>query len=138
MADTGEIVYMTNRERLMIKLLAIAVLAFMVGLIIAPAFAHDIIIDNSTTYYEEPGTTHTGMGNTEFEQGMAMSAAGDGCVFDYAKGWQGCVAGGWFESQSAINGSIVTRVDRFMLRFNVQTDTDFDYQSYGVGGSWHF
>lgn len=112
----------------------------LVAMLYFEASAHDIIIDNSTVnnYYDEQSTTHTGMGNTEFEQGMAMSAAGDGCVFDYAKGWQGCVAGGWFESQSAINGSVVTRVDRFMLRFNVQTDTDFDHQAYGVGGSWHF
>jgi len=101
--------------------------------------------DHNTTnnYYSAPETVvtetmFTGMGNTDFEKGMAMSAAGDACVFDYAVGWQGCVGGGWYGSQSALNGSVVTRVDRFMLRFNFQTDTDFKEQTFAVGGSWHF
>lgn len=115
--------------------------------ITSPALAdhrHDI---NITLEYPDPApapgvntTTeiYTGMGNTQFEKGMAMSAAGDACVFDYAAGWQSCVGGGWYGSQSAVNGSIVTRVDQFMLRFNFQTDTDFDEQAFAVGGSWHW
>jgi hypothetical protein len=80
----------------------------------------------------------TGMDNEEFDKGMAMSAAGDTCVFDYAEGWQGCVGSGWYGSQSALNGSLVTRIDNWAVRVNLQTDTDFDEQAVGVGGSWHF
>lgn len=69
---------------------------------------------------------------------MAMSAAGDSCVFDYAKGWQGCISGGWYGSSTALNGSLVTRIDTFMLRVNIQADTEFDEVAGGVGGSWHF
>lgn len=93
-------------------------------------------------YYAPPesSTTRvfTGMNNEEFDKGMAMSAAGDTCIFDYAQGWQGCFGGGWYGSRSAINGSLATRVDQFMIRVNLQTDTDFDEQAIGVGGSWHF
>ena len=81
---------------------------------------------------------YSGMSDSTFDKGMAMSAAGDTCVFDYAAGWQGCVGGGWYGSESALNGSIVTRVDNFALRFNLQTDAGFNEQAYGVGGSWHF
>jgi hypothetical protein len=81
---------------------------------------------------------YSGMDSEEFDNGMAMSAAGDTCVFDYAQGWQGCFGGGWYGSASAINGSLVTRVDNFAMRVNIQSDTDFDEQAIGVGGSWHF
>lgn len=132
---------------------------YAIGLLLA-AFAvgaHDITdVDVDTTivnnyyYSEEPTETNgdgsvstpagfnTGIGNSAFENAAAMSAAGDTCVFDYAPGWQACVGGGWYGSASAINGSMATRIDQFVIRFNLQADTDFDDQSYGVGGSWHF
>ena len=111
--------------------------------VMAGGYKHDIDLDltvNNEFIYPESETEvrYSGMGNSQFERGMAMSAAGDTCVFDYAPGWQGCVGGGWYESESAINGSVVKRVDDIMLRFNIQADTDWEEQSYGVGGSWHF
>lgn len=108
---------------------------------------HDITINNYS--YPEGGSTdaagtssfteiYRGIDSEEFDKAQAMSAAGDTCVFDYAPGWQGCIGGGWYGSQSALNGSLVTRVDNFAVRVNLQTDTDFDDQAIGVGGSWHF
>ena len=99
----------------------------------------DLTVNNEFIYPEsETEVRYSGMGNSQFERAAAMSAAGDTCVFDYAPGWQGCVGGGWYESESAINGSIVKRVDDIMLRFNLQADTDWEEQAYSVGGSWHF
>lgn len=116
-------------------------------IILYPAYAGPRI-DNSVTNNHYYGTNdsgdssiveiYSGMDSEEFDNGMAMSAAGDTCVFDYAQGWQGCFGGGWYGSASAINGSLVTRVDNFAMRVNIQSDTDFDEQAIGVGGSWHF
>lgn len=133
--------------------------AYAIGLWLA-AFAvnaHDIVdvaVDSSVTnnyyYAGEPGEAAgdvstpaprgftTGIGSSEFNAVAAMSAAGDACVFDYAPGWQACVGGGWYGSASALNGSLATRLDQFVIRFNIQADTDFEQKSYGVGGSWHF
>jgi hypothetical protein len=138
---------MTETTKAKIKIFASITFVLMLLLITLDAEAggnhdHDL---NLTIEYPDyapaPGPTtqvFTGMDNEEFEKGMAMSAAGDTCVFDYAEGWQGCVGGGWYGSQSALNGSLVTRIDNWAVRVNLQTDTDFDEQAVGVGGSWHF
>lgn len=94
--------------------------------------------DNDVDPLSMGGAQDSGVSDSELDKSRAMSAAGDTCVFDYAPGWQGCVGGGWAGSESALNGSIVTRVDEFMIRTNLQTDTDFDDYAIGVGGSWHF
>lgn len=111
----------------------------------AEAHDHKHNIDLTINHNYPPDDTNgiadfslRGISDEEFDKAQAMSAAGDTCVFDYAPGWQGCVGGGWYGSQSAINGSIVTRVDNFALRLNIQSDTDFDEQAVGIGGSWHF
>ena len=80
----------------------------------------------------------SGVSDSELDKTRAMVAAGDTCVFDYASGWQGCIGGGFSGDESAINGSLVTRVDQIMIRTNIQADTDFDDYAVGVGGSWHF
>ncbi len=132
----------TTENLLAIAGILMLVLLFIAALSDARASGNDIYIDNSTHYYSEPessvGGSYTGIDNDEFDKGMAISAAGDTCVFDYAPGWQGCVGGGFYESQSALNGSLVTRIDQIMIRSNVGCDTDWDNCAIGIGGSWHF
>ena len=136
---------MTQANKYLIKIIGTVTFAVMLLMIALEAAAHGVNVDNSVThnYYGETGSSsvtevYRGMDSEEFDKGMAMSAAGDTCVFDYAPGWQGCFGGGWYGSQSAVNGSLVTRIDNFAVRVNLQSDTDFDEQAIGVGGSWHF
>jgi hypothetical protein len=108
---------------------------------------------NSTTinnYYTQPAETNqvtevtnhsitnSYLSGDALDRSIAMSAAGDTCVFDYAPGWQGCVGAGFYGSSQGYNGSLATRIDEFMLRTNLQTDDQLDDFSIGVGGSWHF
>jgi len=93
---------------------------------------------NNYYYGNEDVSTRYVVGDTNFDMSMAMSAAGDTCVFDYAPGWQGCGGMGWYGSEQAFNGSAVVRLDQYMLRFNLQADDDFSEFAGGVGGSWHF
>ena len=116
----------------------IALLFFVSGSALAGG-GHKTINYNYETVVEQTIVNNdTGVSNKDWDTAKAMSAAGDTCVFDYAPGWQGCVGGGWSGGESALNGSLVTRIDQFSLRVNLQTDTNFDEQAYGVGGSWHF
>lgn len=101
---------------------------------------------NNTTnnYYTQEGSTETivrssssGLGE-DVDKAIAMSISGDQCVYDYAKGWQGCVAVGYFSDYAALNLSAATRVDELMVRFGVQTTEEVDDFAVGVGVSWHF
>ncbi len=141
---------MTESTKALIKSAGAIVFGVMLLLIVLgneakASGSRDTTTNTTNNYYQDAaaGVTsvtevYSGMSDSTFDKGMAMSAAGDTCVFDYAAGWQGCVGGGWYGSKTALNGSIVTRVDNFALRFNLQTDTGFDEQAFGVGGSWHF
>ncbi len=127
----------------------VAFVALMISVNVAVASGshnHDINLTITHEYPDhDPGpltiasdNQDSGVSNSELDKTRAMSAAGDTCVFDYAVGWQGCFGGAWAGSESAINGSLVTRVDDFMIRSNIQADTDFDDYVISVGGSWHF
>jgi hypothetical protein len=107
---------------------------------------HDINL-NLTYDYDPPDVgglsiasdnQDSGVQNSELDLSRAMAAAGDACVFDYAPGWQGCGTYGWSGGEQAFNGSLVTRVDEWMIRINIQTDIDFEEYSGAIGGSWHF
>lgn len=139
---------MTEPQKAMIKTLGVIMFGVMMLLIVLDAEAtgkNYINLDLTINHdYQPPPPSsetvevYTGMDNDEFDKGMAMSAAGDTCVFDYAPGWQGCFGWGNYGSANALNGSLVTRIDNFAVRINLQSDTDFDEQAIGAGGSWHF
>ena len=76
----------------------------------------------------------------DMEMVLAMSAAGDTCVFDHKDGTQGCLGAGFYGSAQAINGSLAFHFDpgNTMLRVNLQASDDLDDVAGGIGGTWQF
>ncbi len=125
--------------KLIVLALIIALQAFVFNY--AHASGNHVTVNNyyPTEVIEIPSILQSnGISGSYIDELMAMSAAADYCVFDYAKGWQGCVSTGFFGGAVAYNLQFATRVDCWMVSFGVQADDDFGDFAGGVGGSWHF
>jgi len=124
----------------------------MLKMILTPVAAHGASHDDiNITILHEYEAPPEGGGNTGTNDGFdngasiqpysklfAMLNAPNFCVFDYARGWQGCGSVGWYDNYYGYNAMFATRIDNTMIKFGIQFDEDFDEYSGGVGASMHF